>query len=179
MKKTTILTVAFVGLAHLLTAGSADARGPRASLASATACALDLGGGTALLVVTTTLTNKSSGGAIAEVRGGKIKATYKPVGVPGNVNIEFDSDAIGDLVTLPTDVDPELTISTEFDICDVFREARQLNGRASVDYGLSGGDGKTRTVSNRCTDDPDTELADEGPIKVADFFDLIEAACAP
>lgn len=52
--------------------GPADAqkKGPRARVAAATTCALDIGvaGGTADLVVATMLTNKSSGGKIAEVR---------------------------------------------------------------------------------------------------------------
>jgi len=46
-------------------------------------------------------------------------------------------------------------------------------------YGISGGEGETRVVTNRCTDDPETEDVNEGGIKVADVFDDIEAACAP
>jgi hypothetical protein len=162
----------------VLVASVADARGPRASIASATSCALDLGTGSADLVVTTTLTNKSSGGRVAEVRGGTIEGTYKPVGVPGNVNITFGTANISDLVALPADVDPDLIITTQFPICEWFELARELNGKASVQYGLDDGEGSTRVVTNRCTDDPDTEDVDEGPIKVADYIDLIEAACA-
>lgn len=157
----------------LVAAGATEAKGPKASLLSATECALDLGVGSATLVVTTTLTNQSSGNVIAEVREeGVIEGTFKEVGSRGNTNLTFDDAPI-----YPAEVDPQLTITEEFDICDVFRVARELNAKATVNYGVSGGDEATRTVMNRCTDNPDTE-EDEGPIYVEDFFDQIEAACA-
>ena len=176
MKRGILFVVVIVGM--VLVASVANTRGPKTNIASATSCALDLGTGSADLVVTTTLTNKSSGGRVAEVRGGTIEGTYKPVGVPGNVNITFGTANISDLVALPADVDPDLIITTQFPICEWFELARELNGKASVQYGLDDGEGSTRVVTNRCTDDPDTEDVDEGPIKVADYIDLIEAACA-
>ena len=54
---------------------------------------------------------------------------------------------------------------------------RELNGLSTINYGISGGDGETRTVTNRCTDDPDTPENEDG-IEVADVVDSIEAACA-
>ncbi len=166
-------------------AGPADAngkgKGPRASIASSTQCALDDG----MLVVTTTLSNKSSGGKVAEVRGGMITSTTKPANLRGNARVDLLTADIADLVTLPADVDPTLVLTAEFDLCNgaggvkpAVDTARELNATASVSYGLSGGDGETRTVTNRCTDDPDTLDVNEGGIKVADVIDDIAAACA-
>ncbi|MDH3315803.1 MAG: hypothetical protein OER43_08570 [Gammaproteobacteria bacterium] len=175
--------VAAVFAAGLLAvaAGTADAQraGPRASVASSTHCAIDDG----MLVVTTTLTNKSSGLKVAEVRGGEITATTKPANQRGNATVDLASQLIGDLISLPADVDPTLSITAEFDLCDgvggvkqAVLDSRELNGTSSVDYGLSGGNGETRNVTNRCTDDPDT-LENEGGIKTADVIDDLVAAC--
>ncbi len=179
MKKR-FLTLALLVALLLVVASVAQARkGPRASVGSATQCALDLEGGGAFLVVTTTLNDKSSGDAAAELRGGTIAGTYKAIGSRGNANTQFDSDNAGDLVTVPQDIGTSLVIMTQFDVCGVFEDARELNGKATIDYGTSGGGGQTRTVMNRCSDDPDTEDVWEGAIKVADYADLIAAACAP
>ena len=187
-KKYVWKTVAIAGVLALMLAGqvSEAKKGPRASLLSSTECALDLGiDDGAFLVVTTTLVNKSSGIVIPEVRGGQIEGTYKPQGQRGNVNITFDYASIGDLVTLPVDVDPDLMITAEFPLCDEFGAvleevagARELNGKSTFMYGISDGDGETRVVTNRCTDDPDTEDVDEGAIKVdVDTFQMIADAC--
>lgn len=145
----------------------------------------DFTNGGAFLVVETTLANKSSGDVIPEVREGQIEGTYKPKNQRGNVNISFDSTPIGDLVMLPADVDPELMITAEFPLCEdgtVRPEvvvARELNGKSRVLYGISDGDGETRVVINRCSDDPHTLDVNEGGIKVdADTFDMIREACA-
>ncbi len=164
-------------------------KGPRASVASATTCAItDMG----MLEVTTTLTNKSSGATtIPEVReGSEISATYKPANRRGNVNVILDTVMVGDLIALPADVDPELVITAEFDLCQVDMDtgmgmvrdevlnARELNGRSTMNYGISGADGETRTVMNRCTDNPDTP-ENEGGIKVTDeLIMMLTAACS-
>jgi len=182
MNKRTIAAV-FAAGALALAAGTADAqgngKGPRAGLQSSTQCAIDDG----MLVVTNTLTGKSSGTTIAEIRGGEITATIKPANRRGNAIVDLATAPIGDLVALPADVDPALSITAEFDLCDglggvqqAVLDSRELNATVSVDYGISGGDGETRVVTNRCTDDPDT-LENEGGIKTADVIYDIVAAC--
>lgn len=175
-------------LALMLTnqVSAAGKKGPRASLLSSTECALDLNGAGAFLEVKTMLKNKSSGDTVPVVRSGQIEATYKPQDQRGNVNITFNNSLIEDLEVLPTDVDPVLTITAEFPLCDEFgvleevRGARELNGKATVMYGISSADGETRVVTNRCTDDRLTLDVDEGAIKVDDItFSAIEAACSP
>jgi hypothetical protein len=179
-------TVTLAGILVLVLVGQDSAegkRGPRASLLSSTECGLDLGPGEAFLVVTTTLEDKSSGSTFPEVRGGMIQGTYKPQNLPGNVNFVFDEDLIENLIQLPIDVNPDLTITAEFPLCnnndviDAVAEARELNGKSTVAWGISGGDGETRVVMNRCTDNPET-VEDEGGIRVEDVIDAIEAACA-
>jgi len=180
------------GILALAVVAQANAQGqgpgPRASVASTTECALprnDAGALTGMLEVTTTLTNRTSG-ASAEVRDGTIAATYKEKTARGNASETLGSAPIDDLIDLPTEVDPELglAITAEFDLCDgaggvldEVENARELNGKSTVEYGLSGGGGNTRTVENRCTDDPDTS-ENEGGIRVADFIGEIQAACA-
>ena len=166
----------------LLTAPvSAMKKGPRASVSSATACALSSGvDGNTVLAVTTTLTNKSSGIVIPEVRGGEIKGTYKPKDSRGKAYRSLgtvDIDKFGN-------VNPKWMFTAEFPLCNAdgsvleeVRNARELNGKSMVDYGISGGDGEMRTVTNRCTDDPDTLDVNEGGIRVADVIDSI--VCLP
>ncbi len=166
-----------------------NGKGPRASVNSATTCALDLDAAEgAVLVVTTTLTNTSSGSVISEARDGTtIEGTYKPKNQRGNAYLSLGEF---DILGLPFDVDPELMFWAEFDLCGIdvdgkfdgsvrseVANARELNGKSTVVYGISGGDGEERTVSNRCTDDPDTWDVNEGGIYLADFIADIEAAC--
>jgi hypothetical protein len=133
-------------------------------------------------VVTTTLENKSSGATVPEVRvGSMLQGTYK---VGRGQAFELLGTVLVD--GLPQDVDPTLTLSAEFDLCDAggvrgeVAGARELNGLATIDYGTSGDVGETRTVVNRCTDpDPYDGVDEGGGIKVADVIADIEAACAP
>jgi len=190
MKKNSIIFVlCAVCLALLIVVQVSEAeakKGPRASLDSSTTCALNLDSNDgAFLEVETTLTNKSSGSSIPEVRAGEIEGTYKPQNTPGNVNITFNSALIQDLISLPADVDPNLTILAEFPLCNAdgtviyeVSNARELNGKTSVSYGMSGGEGETRTLINRCTDDPDTLDVYEGGIKLdSETFNMIVDAC--
>jgi len=171
----------------IIAPASAAGKGPRASVSSSTTCSLDLNGG-ASLVVTTTLENKSSGATVPEVRDSSTLAgTYKTG--PGQgfdyLGTVFVEDIEG--IDLPVDVDPTLTLSYEFPLCDAegvrddVAGARELNGLAMINYGISGGDGdETRQVVNRCTDpDPYDGVDEGGGIKVADVIADIEAACAP
>jgi len=188
-KKPIIFGLCGAFLALLLAAQVSEAngkKGPRASLASSTTCALDLDSNDgAFLEVVTKLTNKSSGISIPEVRAGEIEGTFKPQNMPGNVNITFDSALIQDLLSLPENVDPDLTIFAEFPLCnvdgtviDAVSNARELNGKTSVFYGISGMDGEMRILINRCTDDPDTPDVDEGGIKLdSETFNMIFDAC--
>jgi hypothetical protein len=161
-------------------AGPVSAKGPRASLLSSTACALDLD--TSELVITTTLTNKSSGTTIPELRAGSnIQGTFKKQGLRGNASFPLNGMVFID--GLPADVNPQLVVSATFDLCDVetlnnVANARELNGTATMFYGISGGGGETRSVMNRCTDDPDTLDVNEGGIKVDDAtFQEIAYVC--
>ena len=74
-------TAITLGLSLALVTAPVSARGPKASVNSATACALYLGADgsdDANWVITTTLTNKSSGGIVAELRdGSQIQGTFK------------------------------------------------------------------------------------------------------
>jgi hypothetical protein len=154
-------------------------KGPRASLLSSTTCTLELNDG-ADLVITTTLTNKSSGNTIPELRdGSSIQGTYKEQGVPGNVSEELNDPAI--IGSLPIDVNSQLVVEATYDLCELSDDvanARELNGTATMIYGISGGGGETRIIWNRCTDDPDTWDVNEGGIKVAEVIDDIIAACS-
>jgi hypothetical protein len=153
-------------------------KGPRASLHSSTTCELDLNDGASLLI-TTTLTNKSSGVIIPELRvGSSIQGTYKEQGVPGNVSEDLNDPA--DIGGLPQDVNSQLVVSATYDLCELLDDlanARELNGTATMFYGISGGGGETRIIVNRCTDDPGTWDVNEGGIKVAEVIDDIIAAC--
>lgn len=207
MRRLTQYTAAAVFTAGILTlaAGPVDAqgnkKGPRASVASSTQCAIvtsdnrsdlmlkyNLGFGSALragdMLVATTLTNKGSGQVMAEVRPGTtIEAQHTPRDQKGNAR--FSLDVVSDFspVTLPADVDPELVLIATFDLCDgtavrgEVAAARALNALSTVHYGISGGTEASREVSNRCTDDPATP-EDEGGIKVEDVLADITAACA-
>jgi len=178
-----------LGAGQVSAMGNGNGKGPRASVLSETRCALDLGdvgSGEADLVITTTLTNKSSGNVIAELRPGlypdvsKIEGTFKQKTVRGNIYYSLDGEVLID--DLPADVDPPLSVSATYDLCVDAAEnvaiSRELNGKATMQYGISGGEGETRTVVNRCTDDPDTEEDNEGGIKVDDVtFSEIATAC--
>lgn len=153
-------------------------KGPRASVHSATECELQLGDYHANLVIETTLTNKSSGDVIAELRdGSKIDGTFKKKSVRGKVF--FDLDASPEYI-VPQPVGSEVQVSASFDLCAEeynVSEARELNGRATMKYGIEGVDGETREVVNRCTDDPETD-DNEGGIKVTRAtFNAIKKAC--
>ncbi|MDH3315804.1 MAG: hypothetical protein OER43_08575 [Gammaproteobacteria bacterium] len=188
LMQSTLAAVFALGVVALTTApADAQRKGPRASLASSTHCALDLDFVdpdtltlSPSLVVTTTLSNKSSGETIPEVRDGSmIQGTYKEKTSRGRA---FEILGTVPVEPTPQDVDPELTLTAEFSLCagqDVREEvagSRELNGLSTILYGISGGGGATRTVTNRCTDDPDTP-ENEGGIRTADVIMDIEDAC--
>jgi hypothetical protein len=52
---------------------------------------------------------------------------------------------------------------------------KALGGVAIINYGISGGNGETRTVANKCTADED---GIGGGIKIADVLGDLRAACA-
>jgi hypothetical protein len=167
-------------LASQVSAAGRGKQGPRASLRSWTACALDFD--TAELVITTTLTNISSGNTVPETRdGGEIRATYKRTDERGKNFREFPEIFP---ILAGVHIPDQEVFEARFTLCDAgeprqeVQDARELNGKSTVQYGIAGGAGETRMVMNRCTDDPDTEDVNEGGIYVADFFYDIEAACA-
>lgn len=180
-KNTPTLAAFFAAAVLAVAAGSANAagKGPRASLTSTTQCALDLE--TAELVVTTTLDNASSGATVPETRdGGTIRAAYKHMDDKGNVIRYFPEEfQIPAGIAIPV----QQSFEARFNLCDngfprqEVQDARALNGVADVKYGKSLGDEESRTVLNRCTDDPDTP-ENEGGIYVEDVIADITAACA-
>ena len=156
----------------------AQGKGPRASVASSTQCAVIDG----MWIVTTTLTNKSSGPTKAEVLGDEIVPTYKPKNRRGNASYPFP-DNVKFPISAPENIDPELMIEAKFDLCDgmggvlaFVNNARALNVNANVSYGIAGGEGTSRRVTNHCTDNPDTPEY-EGGVKVADVIDEIAEDC--
>ena len=178
---TTALAVA-LGLTLALLTAPVSAKGPRASVSSATTCDLDypiVGG--ALLWVTTNLENKSSGITNAELRAGsEISSTTKAKTARGNAYEEWETV---DITPAPSPI--PLTFTAEFNLCnangsvrDEVLDARELNGKSTVMYGRSGGVGETRMVTNRCTDpDPNDGVDQGGGIRVADVIGDIEAYC--
>ena len=165
------------------------------------------GPGPGWVVTTTLTNKSSGDGVIPEVRQygddgteSVIQATRKPKSQPGNTYDMWADAFINDLVddltttekeTLPVDVNPSLDFVAYFPLCDLTGEAlnakamvkdavqdvRELNATSTINYGISGGDGETRTVTNRCTDNPDT-LDNEGGMKVdAVTLYLIGMAC--
>jgi len=188
MNKTQCISVALgLSLAMIIAPASAAGKGPRASVSSSTTCSLDFNGA-AFLVVTTTLENKSSGATVPEVRDwSELTATIKTGPGPGFEDLQ--SVLVEDIegIDLPMDVNPTLTLSYNFPLCDAggvldkVAGARELNGVAMINYGISGGvDDETREVVNRCTDpDPNDGVDWGGGIRVADVIADIEAACAP
>ena len=162
----------------MLAAGTAlgQGKGPQAGVSVTTECALDIGLG-ANLVVTTTVTNTSSGAdTVAEVRpGSEIEAIYKKKSHPGNTFYLL----AGHSLFAPVSVDPVIAVSMAVDLClhrAQVEEARELNAKATIAYGIEGGFDATRTVVNRCKDNPDTP-ENEGGIYVEDAFPDIAAAC--
>ena len=174
-------TAVTLGLSLALVTAPVSAKGPKASVNSATECALFLGSGNADLKITTTLTNKSSGGTVAELRAeSQIQGTFKMQMVRGNAFVNLDAGPVSVPDFPPEDIDPSLTVSAIFDLCSEkanVTAARELNGTATMKYGISEGSEDDREVKNRCTNDPDTP-DDEGGIKVDEAtFSAIAVAC--
>lgn len=177
---TTALAVA-LGLSLALLTAPVSAKGPRASVSSATTCDLEFRNDGAFLLITTNLVNKSSGITVTELRdGSKIDSTTKAKTARGNAYEVWETM---DIVPAPAPI--PLTFTAEFDLCnsdgsvrDRVLDSRELNGKATVRYGISGGVGETRMVTNRCTDpDPNDGVDQGGGIRVADVIGDIEAYC--
>ena len=178
MRQAAVVLAVSLALGAGQVSAAGKGKGPRASVLSETECELQLGASSANLVIETTLTNKSSGDVMSELRdGSKIDGTFKKKSVRGKVS--FDLDASPEYI-VPQPVGLMDQVSASFDLCAEehnVSEARELNGRATMMYGIDGGDGETREVVNRCSDNPDTE-EDEGGIKVTNAtFNAIATAC--
>jgi len=183
MKARTPVSVALVALVLLITvAGAAQAKGPRASVKVVTVCSLD---GTDLNVELR-VRDVTSGNATPLVSAWNVDASYLERGVPGNQYQTLASAGESGLqLAVP------VTILSSFSLCaesggirPELDDARTLNGLSSVTYGKddgAGGVADERTVSNRCSDDPETEDVIEPngiPLSVADVA-AIDAACTP
>lgn len=149
---------------------SAAGKGPRASVSVATTCSLD---GTDF-TVNVAVRDKTSGDAVAEVSAWDITAVHRDRGEPGNASSPFGSASAGFL----TEGVP-FTVSRTFSLCDGdalrndLTEARALNAEVSVTYGPP-----SRTVNNRCSDDPTTEEVEPAGIKLSPAdLDAIDYLC--
>ena len=170
------LTVALgLSLAVMTAPTSAAKKGPQASVSVATTCSLD---GTDF-TVNVAVRDKTSGDAVAEVSKWDITAVHRDRGEPGNTSYTFGSASEGSLTKgVP------FTVSRTFSLCgndalgnDALREdldeARALNAEVSVTYGPP-----SRTVNNRCSDDPTTGEVEPAGIKLSPAdLDAIDALC--
>ena len=149
---------------------SAAGKGPRASVSVATTCSLD---GTDF-TVNVAVMDKTSGDAVAKVSAWGIAAVHRDRGEPGNASSTFGSASASFL----TEGVP-FTVSHTFSLCngDALRndltEARALNAEVSVTYGPP-----SRTVNNRCSDDPTTVEVEPAGIKLSPAdLEAINALC--
>jgi hypothetical protein len=165
------LTVALgLSLAVMTAPASAAKKGPQASVSVATTCSLD---GTDF-TVNVAVRDKTSGDAVAEVSAWDITAVHRDRGEPGNTSYTFGSASAGSL----TEGVP-FTVSRTFSLCDGvelrndLNEARALNAEVSVTYGPP-----SRTVNNRCSDDPTTEEVEPAGINLSPAdLDAINYLC--
>lgn len=176
------LAAVFAAGVLAVAAAPADARkGPQASVASSTTCALSDDYTT--LIITTSLTDKSSGDEEANVTSGTIQATYKKIGTRGNTSFNFQKDGSDETYLFADDdlglIGDGKDIVALYDLCDgavpryEVENGRALSATSTVNYNSENGPDKS--VINRCSADPETGLG--SPIRVADVYDLIVGAC--
>lgn len=175
---TTTLAVALsLSLAFLTAPVSAEKKGPRASLSVATTCALN---GTNF-DVTVNVRDKTSGDADAVVDFYSITPVYKNRANRGNTTTPIDDLGLSSDTNTP--VNSGLTITQTFPLCDSLgdlpSDLRSINAEVSVSYGKddgAGGIADTRTIMNRCSDDPETEDVIE-PAGIKVNYDELATAC--
>lgn len=138
MTRATILPATLGGLFLLImTTGTAQAAGPRASISVATVCELD---GTDLKVELR-IRDKTSGDAIPVVTAWNIDASYLERGIPGNDWQTFANDGKSGLQQgVP------VTITSTFSLCAAgggirsdLAHARALNALVDVTFGKDDG----------------------------------------
>lgn len=159
-----------------LAAAAGPGRGPRASVAVTTVCALD---GTTFSV-DATVHNKADK-IDAVVSAWTIEAVYTDRAFRGNTTFAFDPPLEAGESGIAAAVGDGLILSGDFSLCDPaggirseLVDARAINASTSVTYGPNGG-----TITNRCSDDPATEdVIEPSGIKLtpADLA-AIDAAC--
>jgi len=170
---TTTLAVALgLSLALLTAPVSADStgnkQGPQASVGVATRCMLDGDGSLTVNVIV-----EDKGSVAAFVTDINIDPVYKTAEHKGKHTSSYDLD---DGCPADTLVGGGYTCTRTFDLCDdIPLELRAINADVIVTYGTNADGGKT--VSNRCTDDPDTFPDYEGGININS--EELTAACTP
>lgn len=178
LKLNTALAITMgLSLACSLPASAGGKKGPRASVAALTTCAVN---GTSL-DVTVNVTDKTSGGASAVIDGYIITPVYKSHFVKGNTTTQIDG--LGDSSDANIPVNGGVTISKSYQLCDVLgaipTDLRAVGADVSVTYGKDdGADGvaDTRTIVNSCSDDPATEEDEQATLKIN--YDELATACA-
>jgi len=158
-----------LSLALITAPVSAAKQGPRASVSVATTCSLD---GTDF-IVNVAVRDKTSGDAVAEVSAWEIRAVYKDRGAPGNTSYDFGSVSETGSESVPFMVSRTFSLCDNGALRDDLDEARALNAEVSVTYGPP-----SRTVNNRCSDDPTTGEVEPAGIKLSPAdLDAIDALC--
>ena len=164
---------------------AAGKRGPRASVAAATVCAVD----GSEFVVETRVRDKTSGDAIARVAARSVDALRKTRPGPWGQQEIFGSDSMSGLnESVPT------VLETSFSLCVLnaeglyvidprIAEAKGLNAMVKLTYGrldeASNEVVDQRTIMNMCSDDPETDLVEPSGIKLdPSTIASIEDACS-
>jgi hypothetical protein len=164
MKKTSVL-VASIALA--LAAGQASAgnpgKGPRASLAAATVCSLD--GNT--LIVDINLYDKTSGSGNPLVTAWSVEAWAKTErGNWDNQVIMFGGDADYD-ASMSVPKGGMATISADPIAFIPGDDWKAVNANSKITYMIEGDSNiEERTITNWCSDDPNTEEVEPAGIKL-------------
>lgn len=171
------VTTALSLASYAMPASAGGKKGPRASVAALTTCAVN---GTSL-DVTVNVTDKTSGDAIAVIDAYSITPVYKSLSQKGNQTMQIDGLVDSSDTNVP--VNSGVTISKSYQLCDVLADIptdlRAVGADVSVTYGKddgAGGVADTRTIINSCSDDPATEEDEQATLKIN--YDELATACA-
>jgi hypothetical protein len=175
---TTTLAVALGLSVALITApvsagSTGNKQGPQASIDVATRCMLDING-----TLTVNVIVQDKGSVDAVVSAIEIVPVYKGETKGNNTDPYYtdeDGNPISGGCTGDVTVGSGYTCTDTFNLCDnIPQKLRAINTDVTIKYGTSDKpDGKT--VSNHCTDDPDTFPDFEGGININ--YEELTAAC--
>ncbi|MDH3279867.1 MAG: hypothetical protein OEQ18_01910 [Gammaproteobacteria bacterium] len=155
-------------------------KGPRPSVSVATVCSVNPA--TAELVVKTTVRDKSSGGVIPGVSEVALTAVQKGT---RDSRVDFAWSTASFDPAIDGEVNSEFMHDDSFSLCELrgddLAAVKALNATAEVTYQDSDDpdpETRTYTVTNHCSDDPDTAAVEPSGIKVDDALrDAIAQAC--